>query len=192
MKRVMRNAVFFAAIAASMSLASCKDNKETAEEGMPMQNEHHQEAKAEAGMTEVQDSVAVPQFNEKVTGRIYEAYTGIKDALVAANPKEAQKSAQKLLNEIKKDTDRAELVNVTNKIVASEDINVQREAFSNLASAIQPLLKGAITSGEIYKQYCPMAFEGKGAYWYSNTKEIRNPYFGEKMLNCGRTEETLN
>ncbi|MDT0643645.1 DUF3347 domain-containing protein [Zunongwangia sp. F363] len=190
MKRVMRNAVFFAAIAASVSLSSCRDSKENEEEGMPMQNEHHQET--ETSMKEMQDSVAAPQFNEKATGRIYEAYIGIKEALVASNAMDAQKSAQKLVNEIKKDTDRAELVNAANKILATEDINVQREAFSDLASAMQPVLQGAITSGEIYRQYCPMAFEGKGAYWYSNSKQIRNPYFGEKMLNCGRTEETLN
>ncbi|MDT0674979.1 DUF3347 domain-containing protein [Autumnicola musiva] len=190
MKRVFRNAVFFAAIAGSLSLASCRDNKGNEEESMPMQNEHHQES--ETSMKEMQDTAAAPEFNDKITGRIYEAYTGVKDALVADNAVEAQKSAQKILNEIKKDTERAELANAANKIMATEDINVQREAFSSLASAMEPVLKGALASGEIYKQYCPMAFEGEGGYWYSSTKQIRNPYFGDKMLNCGRTEETLN
>jgi hypothetical protein len=36
-----------------------------------------------------------------------------------------------------------------------------------------------------------MAFNKKGAYWLSESKVIRNPYFGEKMLDCGETRETL-
>ena len=43
----------------------------------------------------------------------------------------------------------------------------------------------------LYRQYCPMAFDNKGAHWLSETEAIRNPYFGEKMLSCGQTKETL-
>jgi len=54
------------------------------------------------------------------------------------------------------------------------------------------MLKGAVKSGEVYKQYCPMAFDGKGAFWLSSSEEIRNPYYGDKMLKCGRVEETIS
>jgi len=30
-----------------------------------------------------------------------------------------------------------------------------------------------------------------GAYWLSETPDIRNPYYGEEMLTCGETKETL-
>ena len=36
-----------------------------------------------------------------------------------------------------------------------------------------------------------MAFDNQGAYWLSNAKQIRNPYFGEKMLTCGEVKEKL-
>jgi Cu(I)/Ag(I) efflux system membrane fusion protein len=36
-----------------------------------------------------------------------------------------------------------------------------------------------------------MAFDNKGAYWLSETEEIRNPYFGDVMLGCGETKEIL-
>jgi len=36
-----------------------------------------------------------------------------------------------------------------------------------------------------------MAFDGKGGYWLSNSKEIRNPYFGDIMLACGEVTEVL-
>ena len=56
---------------------------------------------------------------------------------------------------------------------------------------MEDILEGAIDSGTVYKQYCPMAFNNTGAYWFSNSKEIFNPYFGEKMLKCGRVEAEI-
>jgi Cu(I)/Ag(I) efflux system membrane fusion protein len=43
----------------------------------------------------------------------------------------------------------------------------------------------------VYYQYCPMANSDQGAYWLSEIKEIKNPYFGEEMLSCGETRETF-
>jgi len=42
---------------------------------------------------------------------------------------------------------------------------------------------------KLYRQYCPMAFQNKGAYWLSSEKKIMNPYFGDKMLHCGVVKE---
>ena len=33
--------------------------------------------------------------------------------------------------------------------------------------------------------------EGKGAIWLSETKEIKNPYLGGKMLTCGEVQEEI-
>ncbi len=43
----------------------------------------------------------------------------------------------------------------------------------------------------IYYQYCPMYNGGKGANWLSKENIIKNPYFGDQMLTCGRTIETI-
>jgi Cu(I)/Ag(I) efflux system membrane fusion protein len=37
-----------------------------------------------------------------------------------------------------------------------------------------------------------MAFNNKGAYWLSETKEITNPYFGASMLACGEVKQTYS
>lgn len=71
------------------------------------------------------------------------------------------------------------------------DIEKQRESFAAFTEVVKRMLANKITSGEIYYDYCPMAFNGKGAYWLSNDKNIQNPYFGDKMLNCGTVEEVL-
>ena len=43
----------------------------------------------------------------------------------------------------------------------------------------------------IYYQYCPMYNGGKGANWLSKENIIKNTYFGDQMLTCGRTIETI-
>ncbi len=45
---------------------------------------------------------------------------------------------------------------------------------------------------KVYYQYCPMAFNNKGAYWLSNQREILNPYFGNKMLKCGEVADSVD
>jgi hypothetical protein len=45
--------------------------------------------------------------------------------------------------------------------------------------------------GSVYVAYCPMANNNEGANWLSNDKEIKNPYFGDKMLRCGSVMETI-
>jgi Cu(I)/Ag(I) efflux system membrane fusion protein len=36
-----------------------------------------------------------------------------------------------------------------------------------------------------------MAFDFDGAEWLSDSDQIRNPYFGDKMLTCGSVEDTI-
>ena len=189
MKKVLRNAMFFAAIAGSLSLSSCKDNKENEEVAPPMQNEMRQNPVANENENINESS---PEFTEEAIAEVYNSYTEVKNALVDSDVSEAQDAAESLVSRLEENFEGSELLEPAQKIAKAEDVNQQREAFSKLTSAMQPVLKGALASGEIYKQYCPMAFEGKGDYWYSSSEEIRNPYFGDKMLKCGRVEETLN
>ena len=79
------------------------------------------------------------------------------------------------------------------KIIAANDIEIQRQGFADLNLTFYKVLKGfGLKDETVYYQYCPMAFDSKGAYWLSEEKEIENPYFGEKMLKCGETREELN
>lgn len=64
-------------------------------------------------------------------------------------------------------------------------INVQRTAFANLSKDITDLLATFGTNKKLYQDYCPMYNEGKSGYWISEMKEIRNPYYGSEMLECG-------
>jgi hypothetical protein len=78
------------------------------------------------------------------------------------------------------------------EIQASADIETQRKAFSTLSGNLYKSIKAfGLGDKEVYYEFCPMAFNNEGAYWLSDQEQIRNPYFGDKMLTCGNVVEKL-
>ncbi len=73
-------------------------------------------------------------------------------------------------------------------ISESTQIAHQREHFGALSADLYAVLK-TFKSGStvVNEQYCPMVKKT----WLSETKTIKNPYYGKKMLDCGVTKETL-
>ena len=191
MKKNVRSLMMLAVVAGSLNFVSCKDNKEEAVTP-PVQNEMHSEETEHGSEMFENTGEMAAEFKSESTAKIYNHYIGVKQALVQSDATLAQNHAEKLIADLESNTANEQVATAARNISTSTDIDQQREAFSELTAAMEPVLTGAIESGEIYKQYCPMAFDGKGDYWFSNSKEIRNPYFGDKMLKCGRVEETLN
>ncbi len=196
MNKQVKNVMVLAAVVGSLSLVSCREAKEE-DSATPMQNEMHQEnmdhdMDTDEPMMDDQDMDATSaKFKDDKTAEIYNHYIAIKSALVKTDATMAQDHAKMMIASIENTEVNSGLVSAARNISTSSDVNKQREAFSQLTASMETLLDGAIASGEIYKQYCPMAFEGKGDSWFSNSKEIRNPYYGDKMLKCGRIEATI-
>ena len=67
----------------------------------------------------------------------------------------------------------------------------QREHFKMLSDDIYDLVKAFGGGQPLYKDFCPMYNDGKGAFWLSETKEIKNPYFGKGMSTCGEVKEEM-
>jgi Cu(I)/Ag(I) efflux system membrane fusion protein len=78
-------------------------------------------------------------------------------------------------------------------ISKAKDIEEQRKHFENLSDAlIESAELFGLTIDMVYVQFCPMAFDDKGAYWLSESGEIYNPYFGDEMLHCGEVTKKIN
>ncbi len=71
------------------------------------------------------------------------------------------------------------------------NIKHQREHFKMLSEDIYDLVKAFGGGQTLYKDFCPMYNNSKGAFWISETKEIKNPYFGKAMSTCGTVEEEI-
>lgn len=67
----------------------------------------------------------------------------------------------------------------------------QREHLVLLSKDFYDIAKEFGTEKSMYKVFCSMYDDDKGAYWLSDSKEIKNPYYGEMMLTCGEVQEEL-
>lgn len=175
-------------IAGSFILTSCGETKKEKDDASaPMQHEMHQETE---GMDHAKDNneKGMAEFKDESSKEIFNSYLAVKDALVKTDAEAAKSAAAQLESALE---GKEEIASVAQQIAETDDVNKQRELFSELTKSMEPVLKESISEGKIYKQFCPMAFEGKGDYWYSDSEQIRNPYFGDKMLKCGRVEETI-
>jgi hypothetical protein len=169
---------FFLALIVASGLTACKSG-----------------GKQEASTAQGSDTVATTSETagaQTDTAKVYNAYLSVKDNLVKTDSKAAQQSAKVLaanLSNIKGCTEAADLAN---RIAATGDVKLQRNIFLQLSQDVIPLVKGMKPkSGPVYVAYCPMAGNGKGGYWLSAQKEIKNPYYGDEMLECGEVKEEI-
>ena len=131
---------------------------------------------------------------------VTDGYFELKDALVQTDynlAKTAATAFQETVNEIDWAAGSAtaagnKITSAARVIAAAGDVEAQRTAFSELSNALAGALEKYGTAGEtIYLQHCPMAFDNTGADWLSDSEEIMNPYFGDKMLHCGKVDRVL-
>jgi Cu(I)/Ag(I) efflux system membrane fusion protein len=86
-----------------------------------------------------------------------------------------------------------DIAHLASKMKSNTSLEDARQNFALYNKALYRSFKFLGHEGKpIYYQYCPMAFDNKGAYWLSDTKEIRNPYLGDKMMTCGSTKEVID
>ncbi len=136
---------------------------------------------------------------------VFDNYFTLKDALVNTDGSLASTNAKNLLASIKA-IDMTKLSNEehsvwmkvmkdltfdTEHIEETKDAGHQRDHFNTLSDNMYQLLKVSKQATPIYYQHCPMANGGKGANWLSKENTIKNPYYGSKMMSCGKTVETI-
>jgi len=141
-------------------------------------------------------------------GAFVDSYLKMKDAFVATDEKTVEKEAKKLLAALDKidmsllkgdaHNEWMKLLNPIkeniNGIISMKGIEMKRSHFSVVSNKTTKAIEkfGNNTNNTVYLEFCPMAFDNKGAFWISKDKEIKNPYFGDKMLKCGEVKKQFN
>jgi len=149
----------------------------------------------------------ITQNNTKntATSAILDAYFEIKNGLVADSKEKTASGGNSLLEAISK-FDMSKLSQETHKEymeiqesakehaehIVKSPIDHQRVHFEALSTDITDLVALLGTDKVIYQDFCPMVNNNKGAHWLSEVKEIKNPYFGSKMLKCGSIKKQIN
>lgn len=135
---------------------------------------------------------------------ITQDYLQIKDALVNGNSSDAAKAAGKMSATLKS-VDKSLFTAAQNEAYESvatglktqatqiadnaADLDQQRNAFASMSQHMYELVKAFGAGTTIYHAHCPMYHDG--AMWLSDSKEVRNPFYGDEMMNCGSVQEQI-
>lgn len=136
---------------------------------------------------------------------VFDKYFALKDALVKSDGNTASVKAKELVISIKGvqmnglgEEQRSVWMKVIKNLIfdaehieETKGVDHQRDHFNTLSDNMYQLIKVSKQGFPVYYQHCPMANKGKGANWLSKEDAIKNPYYGSKMLNCGKTVETI-
>lgn len=167
---------------------------------------NHSDANANSNQQQTSETFAVNNQFKTQLSALLDPYLSLKDALVQTDAKKASSEASQFILSLKKvdmklvkgEAHNAwmKLLETLNdsgkKIGSSTDVETQRKSFSALSNAYYAAIQQFNVTGlDAYYQFCPMAFNDKGAHWISKNSQIQNPYFGDKMMTCGYTKTDI-
>jgi Cu(I)/Ag(I) efflux system membrane fusion protein len=170
------------------------------EGGKVMTGHNHGTTTGENNTTMTTPTSSLDAQTKSALAELIMVYLKLKDALVADDFEAAKATGVSLKNaltgidmaDFKGDSHNAwmgistPLIKTLEHIEHMQDIEAIREIFKPLSAQMVALTKTFDPmEATIYEEYCPMADEDRGGNWLSLEKEIRNPYFGAKMLKCG-------
>lgn len=191
-------------VMSGISLIACSSNSNKSAISQTKSNDIQTNVQTDdASLTTL--SVADGTSSVSVKG-IVSAYIQLKNAFTEDNSIAAA-TAGKALEAVFKNFDKTALTAAQKKIYQdveddarehaehiganSGNIEHQREHFELLSKDIYDLVKEFGGGQILYKDFCPMYNKGKGAFWLSETKDIKNPYLGKTMPTCGTIKEEL-
>ena len=134
---------------------------------------------------------------------VYESYLKMKDALVNDNfslsvekVAEVKSSLSKVDMKLLKDQQahqnwmkfNKEIELALSNMKSVKEIKDIRHHFMALSDNLTYSVQMFGVNQKVYRQFCPMANNDKGAFWLSKEEHIQNPYFGDMMLRCGNVE----
>lgn len=183
----------------SLTAFSCKETKKSDVQ----KNENHMEMNHQDMQND--NKMDGTQKTSKATA-ILDNYLDLKNALVADNSEKAATAGKKLLDAFAQfdsaSIDEAQKNEVSEIIDDAREhaehisensgkIEHQREHFEILTKDVEDLINITGTDRKLYQTFCPMYNDNKGAIWLSETKEIKNPYYGSKMMTCGKVQKEI-
>lgn len=194
----MKNIIIGIAVAA-VSLTACNSNDHNADDGHDHMQTDSTTAQMHADNTKAETNTGF-SIKEILTG-----YLQLKNALTTDDSNGAA-AAGTALETTLKNYDKTVLSVEQKKLFDDIEADArehaehiganagklphQREHFDMLSKGMVDLLKAFGSGGQtLYKDFCPMYNGNKGAFWISETKDIKNPYYGKAMSTCGSVKE---
>lgn len=208
----MKNIILSSFAIILIALVSCNGNSEqksNSAHDMSKMNRDMSNMNHSSVLGNATDEASIESVNfthNQVVQPIINFYLLLKDSLASDDSKGAAAASENLLVEINiikinslPKSKQAEFKSITKNMINnaqeietnSENISKQREHFALLSNDIGRLVDLLGTPQTLYKDFCPMYNNGKGATWFSETEEIKNPFYGKEMYSCGIVKEVV-
>lgn len=196
----------------SLTAMSCKDNKKenmdddmhsevpAGEAGMSNDGDNHHDGDAKMD----HDNMDMASNDGQMTNakQVMADYMTLKNALVATDQAEAAKAGNKIVGSLKsfdmsaytaeQQTELKDIITDATEHaehIGESEMPHQREHFKILSKDMVDMVAITGTDATLYQQFCPMY--DKGSAWLSMEKDIKNPYYGNKMMTCGKVEKEI-
>lgn len=198
-----RSILFFTAV--TLVFISCNSNSSSNAESAKMSHDNEMAIKANDNIDSDVKTIS-PTFTNVNTGissfmkSVVQNYLTIKNNLVKGDEDAAATASSQLKNEMEK-LDKSSFTAAQRKVYDNVEVNLkneadsisrnkidgQREHFFVMSKDVYSLVKAFGANIPLYSDNCPMYHNG--AMWLSEVTEIKNPYLGTKMMDCGSAEE---
>lgn len=204
MKKVKMTLGILVMTLVTLTATSCNNGKKD-HNGEDQHSEMMNDGDHDSGMkneSKEGEMMAKDEMNQEPS-KVMASYLELKNALVADDNAKAQSAGKTLMNDLKsfdssiysaeQQTELKDiLADATENAehISESPIEHQREHFKVLSKDIMDMVAITGTSKKLYQQFCPMY--DNGSSWLSANKEVKNPYYGSKMLNCGKVEKEIN
>ena len=197
MKKVKLTTAIMVMAFISLTAMSCKDvKKEDAHDDTMHSEMNHDEMNTSNDMMNSNSQISDAQ-------KVLTDYMALKDALVETDKDKAAIAGNKLNNTLSEfdmssytDEQQTELKDIIADAkehaehIGKSEMDHQREHFKTLSKDIMDMVAITGTENTLYQQFCPM-YDG-GSAWLSMSEDIKNPYYGSKMLKCGKVQKEIN
>lgn len=206
----MKTLIFSLLAIGTLALSSCKENKEqkkSTETSMQHDMSRMSDSAAMGNMaTDKEVTVTEAKKSSADLTELYSHYTHLTFALSGDDDKEAVSAAKGILASFPKidkngfsDEQKKEFAELEASIrehaehIADNAGNIdhQREHLDIMSTDFYDLLTDFGTPKPVYKVFCPMYNDNKGTFWLSDSREVKNPYYGKEMLSCGEVQEEI-
>lgn len=196
----------------SLTAISCRDTKkddvnDDMHSEMNEENHHddsgmnHNEGVNHDTMSESNDMMD-SNTQKSEAKQVMADYMTLKEALVATNQAEAAKAGNKMVVSLKNfdmsgytSAQQTELKDIIADAtehaehIGKSEMPHQREHFKTLSKDMMDMVAITGTDATLYQQFCPMY--DRGSAWLSMEKDIKNPYYGSKMMTCGNVQKEI-
>lgn len=153
------------------------------------------------------DLPAIQDEHLQAASVIIDSYLDLKNALVEDNSNNAASSGKKLLDAFvnfdisaQAKQHHKELYEIIEDAREHAEhisknrghIDHQREHFDIMSKDIRDLILITGSDRTLYQAFCPMYNNKEGGTWLSESSEIKNPFYGNKMLKCGVVQQEIS